>query len=520
LESEEDIVMKEVKGVRGRNLASKPVALEIGLSVALGATLAGCYSPNQPVLAESGETGGSGDSGASSEGGLSELTQATDPNGTGGTGVSEECGDAVVGADEICDDGELNGGYGRCSADCAGPGPHCGDGRVQGDEACDDGLSNGTYGACAEGCGGLGRRCGDRIQDAEEQCDDGNAKDADGCNVDCVVSGSVLWEDSVVPAGEIGHIEVAAGSVGGGSTVVAATYNDPILGPKSLLRRYDHGGLLVWDSPLDGIEVDDLAIGTEDNAEDLFVWVSGVTAPGSFFAFWYRSDGTGPTGSLTSSGRFDVLGVRGNRRISGSVEIDAWDPVNYYSELVGFADWTAYGEEMGEYLVDVDFSPEGNVVALFNDASGGAESALLRVYASSNGAMIEENTFGVDGEMLLSSGLSVADNGNVFVIGNVACPSGQCGALVRLSGGLVEVGNVSYDGAIWNAVAADSLGGVAIGGDPVGVYGSLHKFEVENGEISLLWEHVQLGAPVVDVAIDSEGRIVSGSADGVTAFAP
>jgi hypothetical protein len=59
--------------------------------------------------------------------------------------------------------------------------------------------------------------------------------------------------------------------------------------------------------------------------------------------------------------------------------------------------------------------------------------------------MIEENAFGVDGEMLLSSGLSVADNGNVFVIGNVACPSGQCGALVRLSGGLVEVGNVSYD---------------------------------------------------------------------------
>lgn len=36
--------------------------------------------------------------------------------------------------------------------------------------------------------------CGDSNVDAEEQCDDGNRVDSDGCNSDCVVSGSMLWE--------------------------------------------------------------------------------------------------------------------------------------------------------------------------------------------------------------------------------------------------------------------------------------------------------------------------------------
>ena len=36
--------------------------------------------------------------------------------------------------------------------------------------------------------------CGDGIVDDGEECDDGNRVDSDGCNVDCVPSGSVRWE--------------------------------------------------------------------------------------------------------------------------------------------------------------------------------------------------------------------------------------------------------------------------------------------------------------------------------------
>lgn len=35
--------------------------------------------------------------------------------------------------------------------------------------------------------------CGDNVLDPDEACDDGNAIDEDGCNADCVVSGSLLW---------------------------------------------------------------------------------------------------------------------------------------------------------------------------------------------------------------------------------------------------------------------------------------------------------------------------------------
>lgn len=35
--------------------------------------------------------------------------------------------------------------------------------------------------------------CGDGVVDPDEACDDGNDVDGDGCNRDCVVSGSILW---------------------------------------------------------------------------------------------------------------------------------------------------------------------------------------------------------------------------------------------------------------------------------------------------------------------------------------
>lgn len=40
----------------------------------------------------------------------------------------------------------------------------------------------------------VGPRCGDGQVDAGEACDDGNAIESDGCNTDCVVSGSLVWE--------------------------------------------------------------------------------------------------------------------------------------------------------------------------------------------------------------------------------------------------------------------------------------------------------------------------------------
>jgi fibro-slime domain-containing protein len=144
------------------------------------------------------------------------------------TECAPRCGDGVVVADEVCDDGVNDGSYGSCTADCKKRGPYCGDGDVQSpDEECDDGINltsysttkepacapgcqlspycgdgevnslfgeqcddevnDGGYGECGNGCV-LGPRCGDgKIQSDEgETCDDGGTVSGDGCSSQCI----------------------------------------------------------------------------------------------------------------------------------------------------------------------------------------------------------------------------------------------------------------------------------------------------------------------------------------------
>ncbi len=49
-----------------------------------------------------------------------------------------DCGDGIIGSGEECDDGDNDGGYGECAADCK-LGEFCGDGVKNGPEDCDDG---------------------------------------------------------------------------------------------------------------------------------------------------------------------------------------------------------------------------------------------------------------------------------------------------------------------------------------------------------------------------------------------
>ena len=81
-----------------------------------------------------------------------------------------DCGDGVVDADEVCDDGNRTTGDG-CRADCA-KAELCGDGALDPQEACDDGNTEGADG-CAADCKLEG--CGNGMLDDGEQCDDGEA---------------------------------------------------------------------------------------------------------------------------------------------------------------------------------------------------------------------------------------------------------------------------------------------------------------------------------------------------------
>lgn len=98
------------------------------------------------------------------------------------------CGDGIVAADEVCDDGINDGRYGGCMPGCQARGPRCGDGtRQQPQEFCDDGLQNlGGYNQCTPTCQ-RGPHCGDGVvQPQHEVCDDGiNDGRYGGCMAGC-----------------------------------------------------------------------------------------------------------------------------------------------------------------------------------------------------------------------------------------------------------------------------------------------------------------------------------------------
>jgi cysteine-rich repeat protein len=113
-----------------------------------------------------------------------------------------ECGDGIVVAGEVCDDGDENnedGVSGVCNTDCT-VFAYCGDGDIQEGEACDNGANLDLYltddleDPCAPGCV-LPPSCGDDIvQAAYEQCDNGNTNGVDtygpdGCTEACMLGG-------------------------------------------------------------------------------------------------------------------------------------------------------------------------------------------------------------------------------------------------------------------------------------------------------------------------------------------
>lgn len=82
---------------------------------------------------------------------------------------------------EVCDDGALNGTYGRCNRTCSGYDAYCGDNFLSPGESCDNGVANGEYWnagrsytlaqSCSFDCRDRAPHCGDGRITSPEQCD-------------------------------------------------------------------------------------------------------------------------------------------------------------------------------------------------------------------------------------------------------------------------------------------------------------------------------------------------------------
>lgn len=168
-----------------------------------------------------GDDGGGGGSGSTTASSASTGFGATGGAGSGGNATgggggavdTTGCGDGLIQAGEVCDDGNSDPGDG-CSADCktveqdfACPTPGipcvttvvCGDGLVSGQETCDDGDTDPD-----DGCGNtclvesgwqcqqpgtpcVAAACGDGLIAGAEDCEDGDMPPAsgDGCSLTC-----------------------------------------------------------------------------------------------------------------------------------------------------------------------------------------------------------------------------------------------------------------------------------------------------------------------------------------------
>jgi len=110
--------------------------------------------------------------------------------------IRGSCGNGVVDAGEVCDDGNVKDGD-KCSATCLST-EGCGNGILDPDEICDDGNNQGGDGCAAnclsnEACGN-----GEIDEDISEVCDDGNNRDGDGCSASC--SSSEICGNAIIDA--------------------------------------------------------------------------------------------------------------------------------------------------------------------------------------------------------------------------------------------------------------------------------------------------------------------------------
>jgi cysteine-rich repeat protein len=87
----------------------------------------------------------------------------------------------------------------------------------------------------------LGPHCGDDVVQGAEVCDDGNEINADGCTVQCVVSGTLLWTHELAGGGDGAVNAVAVGDKAGEDAVYLVGAD-----ASEWVRRFDSEGVEVW----------------------------------------------------------------------------------------------------------------------------------------------------------------------------------------------------------------------------------------------------------------------------------
>ncbi len=412
--------------------------------------LSACFSPNNPIVITASGDDSTGE-------GSADSTTATGMTATGMTATaadttaeSAEVGDSsTVGSPTTGDDTSTSNA------------PVCGNGEIEGDEVCDDGNNDGSYGGCTEDCSALGPHCGDGVTNGQEACDDGDEINGNGCNLDCVVSGTVLW---TVNSSE-GYDFINAGFI---DRRVAL---DPF------------GDAYIIGTIRDGASSDSVAFARKYSAEGDSIWVHTFNPP----------TGNAPVGGIGVGAAAEVVFTTSSTAIGSGYarRLTAAGSLEWEIFVAGQSGLSPRG-----VAVDVDES------AVVSGSSAGVGTVLARMSADGDivWSEVEPNVTGGWRRV------SIDDEGDIFTCGG----SGGSTARRHTANGTTVWTRTSAATACYSIAATNDGGAVAAGsadGD-----GWLRRIDADG---DVIWTEIYDGPTndsdlFADVAFDGSHIVLVG----------
>lgn len=376
--------------------------------------------------------------------------------------------------------------------------------------------------------------CGNGLVEADEACDDGNEQDGDGCNVDCIVSGTELWTQSYNGAAN-GSDAAGALAIGPTGAVIVSGDSEQLDGTWSAwLRAYAGDGTTQWTvmpeatSHTSGgrpsvavAEDDSIYLCGTVTGDGLDIWVIGLDPTG---AQVWRTDYVGSAVgagdecrgiAIAPDGALVVAGLEGTLAQAGDpwlAELDRDD---------GSVAWTTTLPGAGhETFQALEFLEDGRIlaggIAAPIDAANREAIVTLWEPAGSAPAWAWYYDAAVVGDDRITAVLADEDAVQVFGYGSIPMGSrGLEGSLdlegveqaVALS---TDVGLVRINGA-----AKDDAGNLVLAGAHDGSGSSDAWVQKRSSSGDVLWTHVEDGViheedSAQTIAIDDVGAIVVG----------
>lgn len=246
--------------------------------------------------------------------------------------------------------------------------------------------------------------CTDGEIDDGEICDDGDALDGNGCNQDCVPSGTPLWTIAFDGASSLDDRFLSV-TVGNDGTIFAGGFEGAESAELGLVVAYDPEGVLKWSQ--------NFTVGGEDSA----VYGIAASADGPIYAATANSLGVGELSRFSADGAFvdaaptdaSLEGVEmlpnGDVALAGTIYPagEAW--LGSMAGLEG-VNWAVNLGSGGAHGVATD--GDGNILGV-----GSVDSALWVEKLDPEGQRIWHREFG----SAFANSVDVAPDGSIAVVG-------------------------------------------------------------------------------------------------------